>query len=71
MNTAFASIATRHERRALADAIAHNCDCHTQDGRRMICASHRLVLEDEQTLRRLLYVRRALLPTICAQEFAT
>ena len=74
MSRVFSSIATPQERSDLADAIAHNCECQTQDGQLLRrCASHSLALAftpaEELTLERLLFVRRVLLPTLAAQEF--
>jgi hypothetical protein len=65
--------ATPQERRDLAAAIAHNCACHT-DGEHLVrCASHNMILgatpAERRTLEGLLYVRRALLPRLRAEEF--
>jgi hypothetical protein len=69
----FSSLATPEERKAMAEAIAHNCDCYLDNGQTVRCASHSMALAqtpaDALTLQRLLYVRRVLLPRLAAQEF--
>lgn len=61
------------ERRDLALAIAHNCDCRSEGLRVQRCASHTMLLGETATDRRalegLLYVRRVLLPRLRRQEF--
>ena len=65
---------TLRERRDLAAAIAHNCECRTEGFDRIQrCASHTMVLgetaADRRALEGLLYVRRVLLPRLRGQEF--
>ena len=75
MSTAYWLPATRTERRDLAAAIAHNCECRSDHGRIERCASHTMALAetpaDRRTLEGLLYVRRVLLPKLSAEEFGT
>ena len=73
MSTLFSFAATPQERRDLVAAIAHNCACHTDGALLVRCASHTMILgatpADRRTLEGLLYVRRALLPRLRAEEF--
>ena len=70
----FSSVATPQELDDLARAIANNCECRPDGSGNVIrCASHTLVLGEtvaaQQTLQRLLHVRRDLLPLLCEEEF--
>ncbi len=73
MNSTYRFAATAEERRDLAAAIAHNCECISDESHVFRCASHTMALAetpaDRRALEGLLYVRRALLPRLTAQEF--
>lgn len=58
---------TREEGMELTDAIAHNCAC-AFDGmgkRTVTCGPHDMLLNDQQTLDRLLFYRRI---TACLRQ---
>lgn len=65
--------ATAQERRDLAAAIAHNCECQVDGLQPVRCAAHTMALgqtpADRRALEGLLYVRRVLLPRLAADEF--
>jgi hypothetical protein len=50
---------TRSEQDDLLRAIQHNCRCvYVQGACTSACASHRMLVEDQRTLDRLLFMRR-------------
>ena len=75
MHNVFIFPGTPRERRDLALAVAHNCACAMDGARTVRCAAHTMALgetpADRRALEGLVYVRRVLLPTLRAQEFAT
>jgi len=73
MNSTYRFLATPEELRDLAAAIAHNCECISDESHVFRCASHTMALAetpvDRRALEGRLYVRRTILPRLTAQQF--